>query len=86
MRFKTWITPYLHELFVPGAVFTQQSDITNVGMGVGSKYISDEEANVGVSTPTKTADFGVDSQKEKRQISDLTKLKKLKAFRNLQRN
>lgn len=85
MSFKTWVTPYLHELFIPGTVPTHQSDITNVGMGIHSKYISDEEAGVGVPKSVDVADFGVDTQEEKEKTSELNKLKKLKAFRNLQR-
>lgn len=85
MRFKNWVEPYIQEFFfLPGSVHTRPQDVTNVGMGVGSKYISDEEAGVS-KEKAKIADFGVDTQKEKEESERLKKLRRLKNFKNLQR-
>jgi len=76
----------MQEFFIPGTTHTRPQDITNVGMGVGSKYVSDDEAGVPKNKEiVKTADFGVDTQEEKEESEKLKRLRRLKAFRNLQR-
>jgi len=86
MRFKPWISSFFNELFVPGTHYNRPQDITNVGLGVGSKYISPEEAGVKNNTsPIDTADFGIDTKEEKEKEKERRKLRKLRQFQKIQR-
>lgn len=82
MDFKAWVTPFIKEMFVPGTYATRQKDLTNVGMGVRSKYIGPDETGEEQQSekPADIADFGIDNNKEREEQKKLRKLKRLKSF------
>lgn len=82
MNFKEWITK---EFFVPGTHYNRPQDITNIGLGVRSKYIGPDETGVGHGEDTKIANFGMDSEKKKKESKFLNRVRRLKGFLQSQR-